>query len=410
VRQAGSAPVWPGTALPTRPRANDLDARAGHERMARLSRTARVLALAAPWVCALAVCGIAGAAGGSFASSDPLLNTIWGDSIRTAGDAVVPGPLTTDALGRPCAIDLRSVIVDGPVRDRCPYTADEAVVGPALDVSEPRWGTQKALLEWFAANQHADGEIPASPLRGGSVVLVDYSGYWVQALYSYVLTSGDVTTARHVWPALVKLLDVYYPAHTRGGLFANDEGLADYAFHRSGRLVAYYDAQYAFALGLASRLAAWVGHPGRAAAWARRRAGLAKPFVTAFWAASAGAFRDTTTDSSTHPEDAQAFAILGGLATPAQASSALAYLDGHEWRNYGNTVSDTSARDSPALVAIRDRVYPFMTYFEVLARYAAGDDDSALELIRREWGYMARNGPRSRCRGTLAGRAARPLC
>src|SRR5207247_1612662 len=38
------------------------------------------------------------------------------------------------------------------------------------------------------------------------------------------------------------------------------------------------------------------------------------------------------------------------------------------------------------------RVYPFISYFEVLARYASGLDDSALELIRREWGYMLANG------------------
>jgi hypothetical protein len=35
-----------------------------------------------------------------------------------------------------------------------------------------------------------------------------------------------------------------------------------------------------------------------------------------------------------------------------------------------------------------------MSYFEVLARYHEGLDSSALELIRREWGYMVTHGPR----------------
>ena len=32
------------------------------------------------------------------------------------------------------------------------------------------------------------------------------------------------------------------------------------------------------------------------------------------------------------------------------------------------------------------RVYPFISYFEVIARFETGLDSSALALIRREWG------------------------
>jgi hypothetical protein len=39
------------------------------------------------------------------------------------------------------------------------------------------------------------------------------------------------------------------------------------------------------------------------------------------------------------------------------------------------------------------RVYPFMAFFEVKARFESGLDASAVELVRRLWGYMARNGP-----------------
>ena len=39
-------------------------------------------------------------------------------------------------------------------------------------------------------------------------------------------------------------------------------------------------------------------------------------------------------------------------------------------------------------VDVKDRAYPFVSYFEVLARFATGDDARALELVRREWGWM----------------------
>ena len=35
-------------------------------------------------------------------------------------------------------------------------------------------------------------------------------------------------------------------------------------------------------------------------------------------------------------------------------------------------------------------IYPFISYFELLAMYSAGDDAGALNMIRREWGTMAR--------------------
>jgi len=64
-------------------------------------------------------------AAGSFSSSDGLLNLVWQKSVQTATDMLAPGPLSVDWLGRACAIDVATVILDGTVRDRCPYIGDE---------------------------------------------------------------------------------------------------------------------------------------------------------------------------------------------------------------------------------------------------------------------------------------------
>ncbi len=40
-----------------------------------------------------------------------------------------------------------------------------------------------------------------------------------------------------------------------------------------------------------------------------------------------------------------------------------------------------------------ERVYPFMSYYEVSARFMLDDDLSALDQLRRTWGYMLRFGP-----------------
>jgi hypothetical protein len=86
-----------------------------------------------------------------------------------------------------------------------------------------------------------------------------------------------------------------------------------------------------------------------------------------------GAFTDSAGDTTAHPQDGNAFAILAGLATASQASSALAYIDKAMSTPDGDTITDSSAWD-------RDvwgydgtaRIEPFIGYFDVLARFAVG--------------------------------------
>jgi hypothetical protein len=342
---------------------------------------------------ALVLAPSATAATGSFASSDPLLNTIWAGSVQTAQDMIAPGPLTQDWLGRPCKINLPTVLIDGVVRDRCPYIGDESVIDRTLDASTPNWPLQRAMLQWFANAQHGDGAIPSSPIFGGSNVLIDYNAYWVQALHSYVLYSGDVAFARQVWPNVLRLMDTFYPAHTVDGLLVNSLGTGDYAYiRRRGTVVGYYNAQYVYALKLAAAIAGWTGNNDAASRWNGRAQLIATAADAAFW--DGKAFTDTTTDRATHPQDANAFAVLSGVATHAQAIAAMSYLAAHNWRDYGNTIADTNDWDDPDWgMLAEDRVYPFISYFELQARFALGLDDTAFDLLRREWGYMARNGP-----------------
>jgi hypothetical protein len=362
-------------------------------------RAAAIAALFAAAVVAGAAGAAASPAPGSFTSNDPLLNQIWADSVKTARDMVVPGPLTTASDGSPCAINLPRVIIDGVARDRCPYAGDQAVTGMTLLVSTPSADTVlHDMTLWYAAHQNADGSIPASPLWGDALVLIDYNAYWVADLYDYVLYTGDLGLARQVWPNLVSLLDGWYASRIdASGLVVADPGAIDYAtIPRRGSTVAYYSAGYVWALRMAVQLAGWLGEKTEAAVWTARITSISAAFGPAFWDPSVGAFLDTTTGPVVHPEDGNAFAVLAGIATLAQARSALDYLQAHEWQPYGAGIADTDVWDGfPWGDQATLRVYPFISYFEVLARYQAGLDSTALALIRREWGYMVSNGPKS---------------
>jgi len=351
--------------------------------------------------CLLGLCSApsAFAATGTFVSSDATLNAVWTDSVRTATDMVVPGPLKKDALGRPCQIDLPKVIIDGVVRDRCPYVGDEAVEGRTLLISTPAdMPVLRTMILWFAKAQHANGAIPDSPLFGASKVLFDYNAFWVEDLYNYVLYTGDLALARTVWPALIGLMDRWYPAQMGSdGLLVNHLGDFDYAYiHRPGTTVAYYNAGYVRALRMASNIAGWLGRTASERAWKARIPGIASKFSAAFWDKSAGAFKDTTTGTVDHPQDGNVFAILAGLATKKQSLSALNELETKDKYAWGNSIDDNNTWDSPAWGSdAKERVYPFISYFELLARFGLGLDNSAVDLIRREWGYMVAHGPKT---------------
>src|SRR5262249_39021752 len=235
---------------------------------------------------------------------------------------LAPGPLQVDSAGRPCAIDLPVVLLDGVRRDRCPYIGDEAVIDRTLDASTPNWPVQRAMLAWFASHQHADGSIPSSPLFSGSLNLFDYNAYWLVTLHDYVLYSADLELARECWPSVVRLLDGFYAARTLpSGLVVNDLGPSDYGYiRRRGDVVAYYNALYAYGLNDAAELAKWLGDGARAAAWSGRERAVSASFSSAFWDGQAGAFSDTTADRGTHPEDGNAFAVLAGLASSGQTA------------------------------------------------------------------------------------------
>jgi hypothetical protein len=353
-----------------------------------VSRAAAVFAATA---CALALAGTA-LADGSFQSSDPQLTAIWNASVRTADDAISK-PVNLDP--RDCDIDLPLVILDSPQRDRCPYVGDLAVTGLTLEASGGDTATLRAMIAWYASQQDAEGEIPASPIFDGTWVLVDYEAYWIEDLYDYTLWTGDLSLLKSVYPNLVRLVDVLYPAHVKNGLLVNWVGHYDYAYiDRGGDTVAYYNAQYARALGMAASLATWNDDAGRASAWLARAAAVKAPFLAAFWDPTAGAFSDTANDDDVHALDGNVFAILAGLASPAQQQSILAYIGRAMTSGIGDTIVDSTAWNSARWGNDATlRVYPFISYFDVMARYAAGADDSALALIRSTWGYMLAKGP-----------------
>jgi hypothetical protein len=327
---------------------------------------------------------------GWFLSSDETLNRIWYASAYTAQLMQLPNDPAVLAGG--CAIPggpSLQVIVDGAKRDRCPWLGDQAVSQLSLLLANGGGAAVPAdnTMLLFANAQRPDGYIPASPMA--TSVLFDYPAYWVIAVDNLLLYRGDRSEVRRYWPALANVLNTWYPSFANDdGLLANPYGPGDYAYvDRAGPLVAYYNALYGYALEAGAQVADALGQASVAAEWRARAASLARPFTATFWDAAAGAFEDSASGPTVHAQDGNAFAILAGFASAAQAASAIARLDATTRQPWGNAVADADVWRG-GITNPSQTVYPFVSYFDVAARYAVGADASAIDELRRTWGWM----------------------
>jgi len=108
----------------------------------------------------------------------------------------------------------------------------------------------------------------------------------------------------------------------------------------------------------------------------------------------AGAFYDGDCDSSpceTHAQDGNSLAILSGVVPhqSSRAKSILHHLSTHHSRIYGNAFYDNDRIGN----GFSDRVYAFISYFEISARFLTNQPLSALEEIHRLYGWMASQDP-----------------
>ncbi|RIK46904.1 MAG: hypothetical protein DCC58_01610 [Chloroflexi bacterium] len=315
-----------------------------------------------------------------FFSSDDRLNRIW------------YGGAYTLALNTVQTADGNTVIIDGAKRDQMIWTADLAVqaqVGYTLGANP---AAVRASLADLAAHQRADGSIPPSPYGGYSLTLYDYCAWWVIALADYVRSTGDVAFAEQQYEAMRRQMAWFTTLPRSNGLLVKDAGLEwSYTLQRSGA-VTYLNVVYARALADAAELATMLGHAAAAAAWQAQATDVARLINVHLFDPQRGVYVASDNDHEHIPLDANALAIVFGIAPPQAWPGILGYLQEHHWTAFGSV---TVAPAYGSNTWHDQRIWPFASYFEVLARFIAGDDDNAWELLRRVWGHMLTADPAS---------------
>ncbi|KAG6364657.1 hypothetical protein INS49_006260 [Diaporthe citri] len=345
---------------------------------------------------------------GFFECSNETLNQWWYDGVYTndlATDIFRANDTEPRDAFTPGLVD-KVVLHDGAKRDRDPYVGDLAVSAMTLYVSHGDPAPARNVLADLADHQRADGWIPPASIRNYSLPLFDYPLWWVVCSYDLVMYHRDTDYLDKYYPNMVKVLDVYYPNCTNAdGLLekglGNSAGYGDYAFLPRTGVITYYNALYMMALKGAEKLAKFHGQDDDAARWKERADAIGPALIKENWDSSVGAFFDggpcpgdnSSTKCPVHAQDGNSIAILAGVGVWWKAPfSILEYLSRALRRPYGNAFYDSSALSPDD--QFDQRVYAFISYFELAARFAY-DADSAFDELQRLYGWMITHDPSS---------------
>ncbi|KAG9230059.1 glycoside hydrolase family 78 protein [Amylocarpus encephaloides] len=334
-------------------------------------------------------------------TSDDNLNQWWFDAVYTndmctdifrINDTEPRGAASPTLLGK-------VVLHDGAKRDRDPYVGDVAVAGKTSYLSHNIPLAARNVLADLADHQRADGWIPPASILDYTLHLMDYPLWWVVCSYNHYMYTGDIGYMQQYYSNMVKVLDTYYTSITNPNTNLIQKGLGssggygDYAFLDRTGSVTYYNALYVLALQHAASIAQSLGnHVSDATRWTDRANLVSQAIRDRLFDNSVGAFFDGTCGFEpcpVHAQDGNSISILSGVANSTQAQAALDYMSRVMARPYGNAFYDNDGVGQ----GLSQRVYAFISYFEIQSRFQVGSPASALEEIRRLYGWMATHDP-----------------
>ncbi|MFI6345705.1 alpha-L-rhamnosidase C-terminal domain-containing protein [Streptomyces sp. NPDC050560] len=272
------------------------------------------------------------------------------------------------------------VLVDGAKRDRTVWPGDLGVSVLTDHVSLGDLAAVRASLDTLYRHQTEDGALPyAGPAVNFLGTSDAYHLWTLVGTALYVRFSGDTGWLRERYPGYLRALDHITAKLDGDGLLAVTAA-ADWARTDADGKNLEANAVMYHALVTAAPLARAAGDPDTATACVKRAEAL-KSAVAAggYWDEAAGLYRDKPEGpgAALYPQDGNALAVWFGLADEERARRVSAALAGR-WTAVGALSPEKSA----------DSVHPFPGGMEVHAHFTAGEDRRALDLIRREWGYM----------------------
>ncbi|KRF21823.1 alpha-L-rhamnosidase C-terminal domain-containing protein [Phycicoccus sp. Soil803] len=335
---------------------------------------------------------------GHFLSSDDTLNRAWYASVYTVNlNQMMPG-------GSNGPLHL---LLDGAKRDRSVWSGDILASGPTVYAAlDPVYVRDSIQLLGEHPATVADYLLPAvgtsavpGPMPGVCQPNVEtpacmtfsmsYSTVFVPVLADYVRYTGDMTFAAEQWANVVRVLAWTGQQRDAKGLITTtstngkDWKVDDHTGEATWNNLIYYAA-----LTDGAELASALGRDAAASAWRTQAAALRTAINTHLWNPTTGVYDISDSSNGAIAQDANTFAALTGVADPVRSTQILGVLDKRLQHARGHL-----AYAEPAPAGEGQQLSTMMSGWEVMADLDAGRTTAALDLIRREWGYMLRQDP-----------------
>ncbi|KAI0370991.1 Six-hairpin glycosidase [Pilatotrama ljubarskyi] len=268
------------------------------------------------------------------------------------------------------------IIVDGAKRDRAVWPGDMGIAVPTQFVStNDLLPTRNALSTMFAAINPSTGALPESGPPLSQLGSDTYHAWTLIGTHNYYLYSGDAAWLQTVWANYTKAVAFLEGKVDSSGLM-NVTGLRDWARLGGGGHNSEGNALLYQVLVTAADLASHANASSLASAWSANATALKRRFNEVFWLPSAGMYRDNDTTTFC-PQDANSMAVLFNLTTSPERADSVSKGLTRNWNDLG-----------PVAPELPDTISPFISGLELQAHFASGNDDRAMDLLRREWGYM----------------------
>ncbi|AMM20975.1 hypothetical protein AX769_13575 [Frondihabitans sp. PAMC 28766] len=349
---------------------------------------------------------------GWFLSSDNELNKIWYAGAYTVqmdtwlSDTAKSWPY---ADGEPDSADAQipyadpsqEVILDGAKRDRVVWQGDLAVEAPVTYLSTGDTAAVDNSLTSLAKQQLPDGYVPAESLvgphnTGEERTYGEYVTWFVNNMYDHWLYTGDRSYLSANWTGLQEAMTWLGQQRDSTGLisFAASGSCGHYGYTDCGHET-YVNSLYVQNLHQMATLAgAMHSSSAMAAAYGSQATAVSSAINAQLWDPSTGAYRLSTETPTVYPQDANATAVLTGVASGAQATRALAYLKAKNWSTDGSLSVSPSTPGGPQA----PNYEPLPSGFEATARLdsaTTASQDLGEQLIKTYWGGQLAQDPGS---------------
>ncbi len=293
-------------------------------------------------------------------------------------------------------------ILDGAKRDRAIWSGDLDVEGPTTYYSTDDTAYLKGAIQMLGTYQLSSGfvtgdlppqDLPhtGAPISGttGSYSAT-YSIYWLLDLASYYLYTGDTAFAQQEWPIVQNELTWDASQVDGNGLLAtNSSDGADWDFYDGDKTgeVTEYNALYYEALLDGAALANAAGNGTAAQTYTQDATALRNAINAHLYNGSTGLYDISNTQTTGAAQDANALAVLYGIAPTSEDSSILANLKTDLWTStYGPLPYSTG-------LGYQELISPYVSGYELDARLASNDTADAEQLLTTLWGHLINAGP-----------------